>query len=104
MAEIAAALARGDLERIYREMEMIDFSKDVLSLEPRRLLVIPEASSGWADLGKPDCVIETLVENKIEPEWLREMLGADVPAVHDLSLAHIVGHVDARIGVRNEQS
>ena len=36
MAEIAAALARGDLERIYREMEMIDFSKDVLSLEPRR--------------------------------------------------------------------
>jgi mannose-1-phosphate guanylyltransferase len=87
MAEIAAALARDDLERIYGEMKMIDFSKDVLSAEPRRLLVIPEASSGWTDLGKPDRVIETLVENEIEPEWLREMLDADVPAAHDLSRA-----------------
>ena len=107
MAEIAAALARGDLERIYREMEMIDFSKDVLSLEPRRLLVIPEAISGWADLGKPDRVIETLVENKIEPEWLREMRVVDVAPVHDLSRAtalHTRGRADALINVRKGPS
>jgi len=107
MAEIAAALARGDLERIYREMEMIDFSKDVLSLEPRRLLVIPKAISGWADLGNPDRVIETLVENKIEPEWLREMRVVDVAPVHDLSLApalHTSGRADALINVRKGPS
>ncbi len=82
VAEIAVALKRGDLEGVYREIEMIDFSEDVLRLEPQRLLVIPDAASGWADLGNPDRVIEVLVENQIEPEWLREMREVDVRATN----------------------
>jgi Helix-turn-helix domain len=48
--------------------------------KPHRLLVLPDAASGWADLGNPDRVIDTLIQNRIEPEWLREMRGSDVPA------------------------
>jgi mannose-1-phosphate guanylyltransferase len=76
VAEIADALARGKMEDAYRNIETIDFSKDVLSMDQRQLLVIPDASSGWADLGNPGRVIDTL--SQIEPEWLNEMRGSDV--------------------------
>ena len=49
---------------------------DVLSVEPRRLLVMRDAASGWADLGNPDRVVNTLVQNQIEPEWLLKMRGS----------------------------
>jgi mannose-1-phosphate guanylyltransferase len=39
MTRIAEAVAYGDLSRAYGKIETIDFSRDVLSLEPRRLLV-----------------------------------------------------------------
>jgi mannose-1-phosphate guanylyltransferase len=72
VAEIAGALAHDDLDGSYRDLDTIDFSKDVLSLKPHRLLVASDATSGWNDLGAPDRVIDTLVQNQIEPEWLRE--------------------------------
>ena len=71
---------RGDLEAAYREVAAIDFSKDVLSREPRRLLVMPDAASGWADLGSPDRVVKTLARYGIEPEWLLGMRGSHHPA------------------------
>jgi hypothetical protein len=52
----------------------------VLSLKPHRLLVLPDAASGWADFGNPDRVIDTLIQNQIEPEWLLKMRGSDIPA------------------------
>jgi mannose-1-phosphate guanylyltransferase len=76
VAEIAGALARDDLDGAYRDLDMIDFSKDVLSLNTRQLLVAPDAASGWTDLGNPNRVIDTLVRNQIEPEWLREWVTA----------------------------
>ena len=86
VTKVMGARARGDLDSAYRDMGAIDFSKDVLSREPRRLLVIPDADSGWADLGTPDRVIETLARDGIEPEWMREMRGPDVP-VDGLSMS-----------------
>ncbi len=77
---IMNAAARGDLDSAYREMDSMDFSKDVLSREPQRLLVMPDGDSGWADLGAPDRVIGTLIRNRIEPEWLRGMREFHVPA------------------------
>ena len=48
--------------RVYRT---IDFSRDVLALQPERLLVIRDSTSGWTDLGNPDRVFDTLKRQKI---------------------------------------
>lgn len=73
VAEIVAALRYGDLDAVYHELETVDFSMAVLNREPHRLLVLPDTASGWADLGNPERVIDTLNQNQIEPQWLREM-------------------------------
>jgi mannose-1-phosphate guanylyltransferase len=79
MVKIADAVARDDLDDAYLDLDSIDFSMAVLSREPHRLLVIPDAASGWTDLGDPDRVIETLIQTQIEPDWLREMRGSGAP-------------------------
>jgi mannose-1-phosphate guanylyltransferase len=85
VVKIADALARGDLDGAYRDLNTIDFSKAVLGLEPHRLLVMPDATSGWNDLGNPDRVIDTLFQNQMEPDWLREMRGSAVGTDHTTS-------------------
>jgi mannose-1-phosphate guanylyltransferase len=79
VAGIAAALTDGDLEGAYRGLDTIDYCRDVLSQDPRRLLVIRDAASGWTDLGNPRRVIDTLVQNHIEAEWLSK---------YELDLSH----------------
>lgn len=76
VAKIEGALSCNDLKGIYDDLNTVDFSRDVLRSEPHRLLVVPDAGSGWADFGSPGRVIDTLVQNQIEPEWLHEMNGA----------------------------
>jgi mannose-1-phosphate guanylyltransferase len=76
MSRIAEAVAHCDLSRAYRDIETIDFSRDVLSREPGRLLVIEDAGSGWADLGHPERVISTLDRYQIQSRWLSEIRGA----------------------------
>ena len=78
MMRIAEAVAHRDLSRAYGEIETIDFSRDVLSREPRSLLVMEDAASGWADLGHPERVFSTLDRHQIEPCWLREMRNSDL--------------------------
>jgi hypothetical protein len=75
---VAGLSGSGDMQGIYDYLRPLDFSSDVLRSEPHRLLVVPDAGSGWADFGSPRRVIDTLVENQIEPEWLREMNGLDI--------------------------
>jgi mannose-1-phosphate guanylyltransferase len=77
VAKIVGTLFRDDIGGIYDSLNTVDFSRDVLTSESHRLLVVPDARSGWPDFGSPRCVIDTLVQNKIEPEWLREMNGSD---------------------------
>ena len=79
--EIAAAHARRDMDRAYRDVERIDFSTHVLSRHAERLLVISDDSSGWTDLGNEDRVIGMLVENQIEPPWLQE-IGQETPLLN----------------------
>jgi len=73
VTQIAEALKRGNMDTAYNNTRTIDFSRDVLSREQRQLLVIPDGNSGWADLGNPVRVIETLIRNRIEPSWLRKI-------------------------------
>jgi mannose-1-phosphate guanylyltransferase len=49
-----------DLDRIYREIEPIDFSKEVLSSAPERLLVLCDGPSGWTDFGSPQRAMDVL--------------------------------------------
>ena len=87
VTQIAEALKRGNMDAAYNNTRTIDFSRDVLSRDQRQLLVIPDGNSGWADLGNPVRVIETLIRNRIEPSWLRKI--RDVP--HLLKKITVVG-------------
>ena len=82
VSRIAEGIAHGELDNVYSEMEIIDFSKDVLSIEPRSLLVMPDGISGWADLGNQARVIDALDRNNIEPKWLREMRRSSVAPIN----------------------
>jgi len=81
VSEISKALTQRNPDAAFRGMEVIDFSKHVLSQNQSQLLVIQDEVSGWADLGNPVRVIETLVRNRIVPSWLRKM--RDVPRLLD---------------------
>jgi mannose-1-phosphate guanylyltransferase len=71
MLHIAAWVSRDDLDGAYRGIRPIDFSREVLTLLPHRLLAVRDVESGWADFGNPARVIDTLVRNRIEPAWLK---------------------------------
>lgn len=73
VSEIAFGQARRDMDCAYRAVDLIDFSRHVLSPVAERLLVIPDGNSGWTDLGNENRVMGMLVDNQIEPAWLREM-------------------------------
>jgi mannose-1-phosphate guanylyltransferase len=66
----------GDLEGAYGGVRAVDFPQEVLGQSPDRLLVLRDAASGWADLGNSARVIDTLVRNRIETDWLNELLVA----------------------------
>jgi len=67
-------LASDDLEVAYQRLPPVDLSRQVLSTQPHRLLVVPDMTSGWADLGSPTRVMEILTRNNIRPAWLRDAI------------------------------
>ena len=73
MLHIAAGVSRDNLDGVYRSIRPIDFAREVLTLLPHRLLAVRGVESGWADLGNPDRVLDTLARNRIKPAWLIEM-------------------------------
>jgi mannose-1-phosphate guanylyltransferase len=99
LTSVAEAVAGGNLDSVYNQIEPIDFSKHVLSVEAGGLLVMADNKSGWADLGNQARVIDTLDRNKIEPDWLREMRRSKVPA--QLNVQVRVGHETARALMEN---
>jgi mannose-1-phosphate guanylyltransferase len=64
------ALANLDAEGAYDQLPTVDFSRDVLAQQSRRLLVLRDSDSGWADLGSPPRVLETLTRNGIHADWI----------------------------------
>lgn len=53
-------LGEGALDRLYSGIEPKDFSRDVLSVAPERLLVLPDGPSGWTDFGSPQRAMNLL--------------------------------------------
>ena len=70
MFNLAGASTDNDLDQPYRQVRTVDFSRDVLTPQSHRLLVLRDAASGWTDLGNPARVFDALVRNSIEPAWL----------------------------------
>jgi mannose-1-phosphate guanylyltransferase len=72
---LSKAMAENELDVAYRIMPAVDLSREILALQPSRLLVVPDSTSGWADLGSPTRVLDILARDKIEPAWLRNGYG-----------------------------
>ena len=50
---VTRALADNDLAPTYARLPIVDFSRDILAHQAKRLLVLRDSGSGWADLGSP---------------------------------------------------
>jgi mannose-1-phosphate guanylyltransferase len=61
----------------YETICSVDFSRDVMAKEPHRLLVIQDDTSGWADLGSPSRLIDTLRRNRLEPAWIKQWIATN---------------------------
>jgi mannose-1-phosphate guanylyltransferase len=57
---IGSALSEAALERLYSEMDSVDFSHAVLSAAPERLFVLRDGPSGWTDFGSPRRAMDVL--------------------------------------------
>jgi mannose-1-phosphate guanylyltransferase len=69
---ISRAMANDGFDTAYPALDAVDFSRDVLANLPHRLLVLRDRTSGWADLGSPARVHDTLSRSGIQPEWASE--------------------------------
>ncbi len=66
------ALADNDLAPTYAQLPSVDFSRDILAHQAKRLLVLRDFGSGWADLGSPNRVLGLLAKNVNQPAWFRQ--------------------------------
>jgi mannose-1-phosphate guanylyltransferase len=69
---ITRALADKDLATTYARLPSVDFSRDILAHQAKRLLVLRDAGSGWADLGSPNRVLGLLAKNVIQSAWFSQ--------------------------------
>jgi len=59
-------------DAIYNQVLPSDFSRQVLSVEISRLLVLRVRDLGWSDLGHPARVLDVLRGSKSKPGWMKE--------------------------------
>jgi len=57
-------------DSLYMRIPYADFSRQVLSIEPQRLIVQRLGFTTWSDLGDCDRAVDALSRSGIEPEWL----------------------------------
>lgn len=77
---VTRALASDDLASAYARLPSVDFSRDILARQVKRLLVLRDSGSGWADLGRPDRVLGLLAKNLHQPAWFRQAAGSSPQA------------------------
>ena len=69
---VTRALADSDLAPTYTQLPIVDFSRDILTHQANRLLVLRDSGSGWADLGSPTRVLGLLAKSVNPPAWFRQ--------------------------------
>ena len=62
-------------ESVYHQVLSSDFSKQVLSVDAARLLVLRVRDLGWSDLGHPERVLAALEAGSSQPWWMEEWKG-----------------------------
>ena len=72
VVSMTRALADHNLAPTYAQLPTVDFSRDILSHQVERLMVIRDSGSGWADLGSPHRVLKLLAKNANQPAWFRQ--------------------------------
>ncbi len=65
-----------ELARFYETTASADFSKAVLMQQPERLIVAPDAVSGWTDLGSPARLATVLGDGILSQPFLSRRAGA----------------------------
>jgi mannose-1-phosphate guanylyltransferase len=73
---VTRALADNDLAPTYARLPSVDFSRDILVHQAKRLLVLRDSGSGWTDLGSPDRVLDLLSKSVHQPAWARQTHGS----------------------------
>jgi mannose-1-phosphate guanylyltransferase len=72
LRSLEGGFATDDLETAYRAVPAVDFSREILTAQPNRLLVVRDRDSGWTDLGTPERVVEALTQNRVRPAWFAQ--------------------------------
>jgi mannose-1-phosphate guanylyltransferase len=72
VGSVSRALANNDLDSTYARLPCVDFSRDILAHQAKRLLALRDSGSGWADLGSTDRVLGLLARNVNQPAWFRQ--------------------------------
>jgi len=57
---------------LYDRMYAIDFSRDILALQVRRLIALKMTNVVWNDLGCPERVMDVLQAAGLKPWWMKE--------------------------------
>jgi mannose-1-phosphate guanylyltransferase len=66
---------------VYECIPSTDFSRDVLSVQIPRLLVLRMAGTGWSDLGHPDRVLTVLKAAGLKPWWMKRLKTSELGPV-----------------------
>jgi mannose-1-phosphate guanylyltransferase len=59
-------------DSLYEHIQSADFSRQVLTVQPQRLIALRLASGGWSDLGHSERVTAALRAAGVEPWWMTE--------------------------------
>ena len=59
-------------DSFYNRIDSVNFSREVLCVQTRRLIALPLGRTIWSDLGHPERVMAILKAAGLEPWWLRE--------------------------------
>lgn len=66
---VTRGLADKELVSTYGRLPSLDFSRHILTVQAKRLLVLRDSGSGWTDLGSPDRVLGLLANHANQPAW-----------------------------------
>jgi len=59
-------------DSLYDRIHSVDFSREVLSVQTKRLVALRLGRTGWSDLGHPERVMAVLQAAGLEPSWMKE--------------------------------
>jgi len=57
------------IRALYRDLDSLNFSEQVLEKNPLNLAVLPVFGVAWSDLGEPHRVMDVLARTGARPEW-----------------------------------